>query len=168
MGGKGAGKKGAANAAGDGGAANAAGDGGAANAAAQPAAAAGAVVQAPQLDWGVNEGHGNAPVDGLLLGPISDWMAKVPGLGQNLLLDTSDAGKSLLMLALATILSGVNMHGVEALPMREYRVCRIARDGNGGWRQEDSCWAPNSHWCQVPLKPLHCLIAGSTQLLSHG
>ena len=126
MGGKGAGKKGAANAApgGDG------GEGGGV------AAAAGAVVPAPPVEWGTNEGHGNTPVGGLLLGPVGDWMAKVPGLGQNLLLDTSEAGKSLLMLALAAILSSVNMHGIEALPIKEHRVCRIARDGNGGWRQE--------------------------------
>ena len=117
MGGKGAGKKGAANAAGDGGAAQP-GDGGGAP------PAAGAVVQAPNLDWGINEGHGNTPVDGLLLGPISDWVSKVPGMGQNLLLDTSEAGKSLLMLALATILSSIAMHGLDALPIREYRICR--------------------------------------------
>ena len=76
-------------------------------------------------------------------------MSKVPGMGQNLLLDTSDAGKSLLMLALATILSSIAMHGLDALPTREYRICRCARDGNGGWRQEDSCWTPQSAWCQV-------------------
>ena len=144
MGGKGAGKKGAANAAGD--PAGQGGDGGGVAA----ANAAGAVVPAPPVDWGINEGHGNTPLGGLLLGPISDWMAKVPGMGQSLLLDTSEAGKSLLMLALATILSSVHMHGVGALPIKEHRVCRVARNGDGGWRQEDSCWTPQSAWCQVP------------------